>query len=214
MRRVMIMLSLGLLGLLGVSGLGLYGLTMGFFERVAEHPQEPESPVLDTTADLPTPSQLEYLARTDPVSFLRACLLRYRKEVHGYECTLIKSERLNGKLGPVLLNVQPDCPEEVDLDPTRARQAIQYALLNASTASGGDPIRLTMHGGPDRWVIEVAIDKPAPLSVHSVALSPKTFEPVAHRSVPDISPHANTHSAKKLRLYNKLRCQVATVFLF
>lgn len=101
MRRFLIMLCLGLLGVFGLSALGLYGLTRGYFESIPEHPQEPESPVLDTATALPSPDQLESLARTDPVAFLRTCLLRYRKEVHGYQCTLLKSERLNGKLGPV-----------------------------------------------------------------------------------------------------------------
>jgi Protein of unknown function (DUF1571) len=100
-RRLLIMSTLGLLGVFGLSALGLYGLTRGYFESIPEHPQEPESPVLDTTAALPTPDQFETLARTDPVAFLRTCLLRYRKEVQGYQCTLVKLERLNGKVGPV-----------------------------------------------------------------------------------------------------------------
>jgi hypothetical protein len=66
-----------------------------------QHDPPPESPVLDTTAALPSAEQFASLARTDPVAFLRACLLRYRKEVHGYFCTLQKQERIHGKLGPV-----------------------------------------------------------------------------------------------------------------
>ena len=80
------------------------------------------------------------------------------------------------KTSPVRLEIRPDCPAEVDLDPMRVRQAIQYVLTNGNASAGGEPIRLTMHGGSDRWVIEMAIDKPAPSSVHSVALSPLTFE--------------------------------------
>jgi hypothetical protein len=38
------------------------------------------------------------LAKKDPVAFLRACLLRYGREVKGYRCTLQKQERLGGKL--------------------------------------------------------------------------------------------------------------------
>jgi hypothetical protein len=100
LRRILIYLSLSLLGVFGLSALGMYGLTRGYFESVPEHPQEPESPVLDTTAALPADRQIETLARTDPPAFLRACLLRYRKEVQGYRATLQKQERLNGKLGP------------------------------------------------------------------------------------------------------------------
>jgi hypothetical protein len=98
-RRFLIILGLGLFALFGLSALGLYGLSQGYFDSATEHAPPPESPVLDTTADLPSPEQLEQLARTDPITFLRTCLLRYRKEVQGYRCTLVKQERLNGKLG-------------------------------------------------------------------------------------------------------------------
>jgi len=87
-----------------------------------------------------------------------------------------RASKAGARTSPVRLDVRPDCPDEVDLDPSRARQAIQYVLVNANASSSGDPIRLTMRGGPDRWVIETAIDKPAPTSVQSVTLSPLTFE--------------------------------------
>lgn len=80
------------------------------------------------------------------------------------------------KRSTVVVDAGPSCPAEVALDPSRARLAIQYALVNANAASNGGPIRLTMRGGPDRWVTEVAIDHPAPSSVHSVVLSPRSFE--------------------------------------
>jgi hypothetical protein len=100
LRRFLTIVFLGGLGVFGLSALGLYGLTRGYFESIPAHPPEPEPPVLDTTAALPATQQIESLARTDPVAFLRACLLRYRKEVQGYRATLQKQERLNGKLGP------------------------------------------------------------------------------------------------------------------
>lgn len=87
-----------------------------------------------------------------------------------------RATKATPRLNPVLLDVRPNCPEEVDLDPLRARQAIQYALVNATAASGGEPIRVTMHGGRDRWVIEVAVDRPPPSSVQSVNLSSTAFE--------------------------------------
>jgi signal transduction histidine kinase len=87
-----------------------------------------------------------------------------------------RASKAGVRSGPVLLDVRLDCPPEVELDPARARQAIQYALANATSSSNGDPIRLSMHGGPDRWIIEVAIDKPPPPSVESVTLSSHTFE--------------------------------------
>ena len=99
--RLLIIVSIGLVALLGVSALGLYGLSQGYFDSPVAHEPPPESPVLDMTEGLPSQDRLESLARTDSVAFLRDCLLRYRKEVHGYYTTLQKQERLNGKLGPV-----------------------------------------------------------------------------------------------------------------
>jgi hypothetical protein len=101
LRRLLITLALGLFGLFGVSALGLYGLSRGYFDTPVPHEPPPESPVLDSAAPLPPPDQLTSLAEADPVAFLKDCLLRYRREVRGYTCTLQKQERLNGKLGPV-----------------------------------------------------------------------------------------------------------------
>ena len=84
--------------------------------------------------------------------------------------------KTGAKRCPVVIDAGSSCPAEVALDPLRARLAIQYALVNATAACNGGPIRLTMRGGPDRWVTEVAIDHPAPASVQSVALSPRSFE--------------------------------------
>lgn len=99
MRRLLTILALGLVGLAALSSLGLYGLSQGYFDSAVDHAPPPESPVLDTAADLPPPEQLEQLARTDPIAFLRTCLVRYRKEVRAYRATLVKHERINGKLG-------------------------------------------------------------------------------------------------------------------
>jgi hypothetical protein len=60
----------------------------------------PKALALDESASLPSPARLEALARTDAVAFLKACLLRYRREVRGYRTTLQKQETLNGQLGP------------------------------------------------------------------------------------------------------------------
>ncbi len=89
------------------------------------------------------------------------------------EARAIKAGMRNG---PVLVDVRSTCPKEVELDQGRARQAIQYALANASASSNGAPIRLSLHGGPERLIIEVSIDKPPPASVQSVALSSQSFE--------------------------------------
>lgn len=38
------------------------------------------------------------LARTDPVAFLQHALRRYERDVQGYRCLLVKTERVNGRL--------------------------------------------------------------------------------------------------------------------
>ncbi|HEY1378492.1 MAG TPA: DUF1571 domain-containing protein, partial [Gemmataceae bacterium] len=100
MRRFLTIVSLMLLALLGLSALGLYGLSQGYFDAPVPHEPPPPPPVLDPTAELPSADRLESLAWSDAPAFLRAALLRYRKEVRGYRATLVKQERLNGKLGP------------------------------------------------------------------------------------------------------------------
>ncbi len=49
---------------------------------------------------LPTPEQFALLAKTNPVAMLEAGLIRYQREVTGYRCTLVKRERIAGKLQP------------------------------------------------------------------------------------------------------------------
>jgi len=77
---------------------------------------------------------------------------------------------------PVHVEVQKSCPAEVTLDQMRARMAIEYALINANGSAGDAPIRLTLRGEPRRWIIEVALDRPPPPSVSSVALQSQSFE--------------------------------------
>jgi signal transduction histidine kinase len=76
----------------------------------------------------------------------------------------------------VRLDVHETCPAEVSLDQSRARMAIEYALINAGAAAHDELIRLTLRGGPGRWVIEVTIDRPPPSSVTSTELRPHVFE--------------------------------------
>ncbi len=63
--------------------------------------------VADDGARLPTDAQMEKLAKTDPIAFLENCLKRYDRDVKGYQTTLIKQERLGGKLQPTeVIDVQ------------------------------------------------------------------------------------------------------------
>jgi len=87
-----------------------------------------------------------------------------------------REAKSGGKGSPVSLEVDGSCPAEASLDQGRARMAIEYALVNASAAANNEPVRLTLRGGPQRWIIEVSIDRPPPSSVHSVELHSRTFE--------------------------------------
>jgi len=87
-----------------------------------------------------------------------------------------RDARSGGKGTPVSLEVEKSCPAEAELDQGRARMAIEYALINAGAAANHEPIRLKLRGGPERWIIEIAVDRPPPASVRSVALDPHGFE--------------------------------------
>jgi len=84
--------------------------------------------------------------------------------------------RPQSRMSPVVLDIQPTCPTEASLDQLRARMAIEYALLNASAASEGGPVRLTLRGEPQRLVIEVANDQPPRASVTSHRLESHVIE--------------------------------------
>jgi hypothetical protein len=50
---------------------------------------------------LPTTDEFVALAKTDPVAALKAGVARYRREVTGFHATLVKQERIKGKLNPL-----------------------------------------------------------------------------------------------------------------
>jgi hypothetical protein len=58
----------------------------------------PLKAVKDDGAALPDNAAMTRLAKDDPIRFLENCLKRYDREVQGYRCTLVKQERLEGKL--------------------------------------------------------------------------------------------------------------------
>lgn len=81
----------------------------------------------------------------------------------------------------VHLEIAPDCPGEVTLDPSRTRLAVQQALSNARTAAAGAPIRLKVSGGglSNRLLVEVEVQKAPPSNLQSVTLTQDRFERLA-----------------------------------
>ncbi len=68
----------------------------------ADRPVEtsPLKSVRDDGAALPDNAAMTRLAKDDPIRFLENCLKRYDREVRGYRLTLVKQERMGGKLQP------------------------------------------------------------------------------------------------------------------
>ena len=87
-----------------------------------------------------------------------------------------KQSKREPEFGTVRLEFDADSPEEVAVDPTRARLAIQHALANAVAAAGDAPIRLRSRGPAGRWTIEVAVEKAPPPTISSIPLRPNVFE--------------------------------------
>jgi signal transduction histidine kinase len=67
-------------------------------------------------------------------------------------------------------------PPVVNLDPERARLAVQCALENAGAAANGHPLQVVLTGRPDRCIVEVAVNGPPKASVESVVLEADRFE--------------------------------------
>lgn len=82
-------------------------------------------PVFDSRDTLPSPSRFAELMRSHPVEALRACAVRYVREVRGFRAVLHKRERLGGKLGP---------DEVIDVD---FRDEPHSVLLRWRTESAG-----------------------------------------------------------------------------
>lgn len=54
--------------------------------------------VADTGKPRPSEAGMERLAKKDPIAFLEECIRRYDREVEGYTATLMKQERIEGRL--------------------------------------------------------------------------------------------------------------------
>ena len=87
-----------------------------------------------------------------------------------------RAMRANGFPQPIDLAIADDCPKEVELDPSWARQAVQHALGNALAAAEGGPVRAILGGGPDRLVIDIRTEGTPPPSVRSTSLRPDAYE--------------------------------------
>jgi len=121
-------------------------------------------------------SQLgDYARLFDPALELNVSAFDPRRLVD--ELLESRTGRPGSKGSTVRLQIDKTCPEEATLDQGRARMAIDYALINANTAAQSEPIRLTLRGlgNPQRWVIEVAIDRSPPPSIGSAELRPHAF---------------------------------------
>jgi Protein of unknown function (DUF1571) len=53
-----------------------------------------------TSNVIPTPVEFAALATSDALATLRASLQRYKQDVRGYRCVMLKHERIGGRLGP------------------------------------------------------------------------------------------------------------------
>ncbi|MEO6807928.1 MAG: HAMP domain-containing sensor histidine kinase [Isosphaeraceae bacterium] len=77
---------------------------------------------------------------------------------------------------PIRVEVGGDCPPEVELDPNRARMAIQSALTNAVASAEGGPIVVALGGGPDRLLISIRVDQPPRETVKPAVLRSNLIE--------------------------------------
>jgi len=63
-------------------------------------PPPPAQEIPDDGSAVPDQAKMSRLAAQDPVAFLKWCLVRYQREIHGYEGVMVKHERINGKVHP------------------------------------------------------------------------------------------------------------------
>jgi signal transduction histidine kinase len=88
----------------------------------------------------------------------------------------VHRSRPNADGSSVKLELAESGPIEVSLDLNRVKLALQHALANALNAAGKSPVKLRSSGRPDRWVVELIVDKPPPQTVVSKTLRPDIFE--------------------------------------
>ena len=95
MRRLVLFLPVSLVGISVLAYLLVN-------QDPADGPRPEDKSVPEVSGDGPLPdnARMEQLARTDQVTFLKNCLRRYQRDVHGYTLVMQKQERINGYLNP------------------------------------------------------------------------------------------------------------------
>lgn len=91
---------------------------------------------------------------------------------------LVETQAMRAPPGvpPVQLEVRPGSPNAVELDQRQARLAIQHALNNALASANGQPVRVSLGGGPGRWVTEIDVARPPRSSIRSTPLRSDLYE--------------------------------------
>lgn len=126
-RQRRLALALGLLALALLAGGGYLAYDKLF--RASPPPSAPSHP--DTGNNLPTQSEFDELAKSDPVKALSACLTRYQREAHGVRCVVEKQERVQGlpkHPEPPPVEVLELCVRGDVPDPDTKKTAIEVAV--------------------------------------------------------------------------------------
>jgi hypothetical protein len=92
------------------------------------------------------------------------------------EAVEVFEARDGGGASTIRVEAGDDCPPKVELDPGRARMAIQSALSNAAASAEGGTIVVALGGGPDRLLISVRVDQPPRETVKPTALRSDLIE--------------------------------------
>ena len=87
-----------------------------------------------------------------------------------------KLSKRDSEFKTVRLEIAPDAPNEVALDPHRVRLALQHALANAVAAAGDAPIKIRSRGPSGRWTIEMVVEKAPPPTTTTTPLQSHVFE--------------------------------------
>jgi signal transduction histidine kinase len=76
---------------------------------------------------------------------------------------------------PLHLEIDPSTPTRVDLDPSRVRYAVIFAIFNALGAADR-PVTVKTSGRNGRWTVAIVVEKPPPSSVVPFEVVSDTYE--------------------------------------